>query len=125
MNLLKETVSILEDRNKSLSDIEWIGTSREYVDINKFIEIADTSYDDDYGSPKVAEDLLIVGNNWWLERHEYDGSEWWEYKELPTKPEKFLELKALTIEQAEKLGFDVSCGWESLRRINGKKSDDY
>ena len=123
MNLLKETVSILEDNNKSLSDIEWIGTSREYVDINKFIEIADTSYDDDYGSPKVAEDLLIVGNNWWLERHEYDGSEWWEYKELPTKAEKFLDLKALTIEQAKKIGFNVSCGWESLRRINGEKND--
>ena len=123
MNLLKETVSILEDRNKSLSDIEWIGTSREYVDINKFIEIADTSYDNDYGSPKVAEDLFIVGNNWWLERHEYDGSDWWEYKELPTKPKKILELKALTIEQAERLGFDVSLGWESLRRINGEKND--
>ena len=121
MNLLKETISVLENHNKLLSDIKWIGTSREYVDINKFMKLADTMYDDDFGSPKVAEDLLIVGDNWWLERHEYDGSEWWEYKELPTKPEKFLELKALTIEQAEKLGFDVSCGWESLRRINGEK----
>ena len=31
---------------------------------------------------------MVVGNNWWLERHEYDGSEWWEYKQFPVKPEE-------------------------------------
>ena len=30
---------------------------------------------------EVAEDLVVVGDNWWIERHEYDGNEWWEYKE--------------------------------------------
>ena len=31
-------------------------------------------------------DLLIVGDDWWLERHEYDGAEWWEFKTLPCEP---------------------------------------
>lgn len=30
--------------------------------------------------------LKIVGDNWWLERHEYDGAEWFEFKTLPQKP---------------------------------------
>lgn len=29
---------------------------------------------------KTEDDVL------WLERHEYDGSEWWEYKTMPTEP---------------------------------------
>ena len=35
------------------------------------------------------------------------------------KPKQKIELKALTIRQAYRLGFDVSCGWENLERING------
>lgn len=27
---------------------------------------------------------MVVGDDWWLERHEYDGSEWWEFKRLPS-----------------------------------------
>ncbi len=114
MNLLKETKEILKQNNKKIEDIRWIGNNIYFVDIEKFIEIANVNYNDDFGSSKVAEDLLIVGDNWWLERHEYDGSEWWEYKTIPIMPKEKLELKALTINQAKNLGFDVSCGWESL-----------
>ena len=117
-NLLNETKEILKENNKKIEDIKWIGCRSFYVDIEDFIKLSNTLYDNDYGSPKVAEDLLIVGDNWWLERHEYDGSEWWEYKSIPIKPERKEKIKALTIEQANNLGFDVSCGWENLTRIN-------
>ena len=114
-NLLEETKEILENHNKTIEDIKWIGTSKHYVDINKFIELADSIYDDGYGVQEVADNLLIVGTNWWLERHEYDGSEWWEYKTIPQKPKKFLELKSLY----------ADIGWESLERINlGDKEND-
>jgi len=43
-------------------------------------------YDSGYGATKVAKDLVIVGEDWWLERCEYNGSEWWEFKTLPVKP---------------------------------------
>ena len=39
-----------------------------------------------FGGAEVNENLFVVGADWWLERHEYDGSEWWEFKTLPTKP---------------------------------------
>lgn len=117
-NLLNETKEILKENNKKIEDIKWIGCKNFYVDTEDFIKLSDTFYDADYGSPKVVEDLLIVGDNWWLERHEYDGSEWWEYKSIPIKPERKEKIKALTIEQADSLGFNVSCGWENLTRIN-------
>ena len=40
-------------------------------------------------------DLLIVGKDFWLERVEYDGSEWWEFKTMPREPEETRELEAL------------------------------
>ena len=110
MNLLKETKEILKDNNKTINDIVWIGTSKHYIDIAKFLEKANCEYDDSYGAPEVATNLKIVGDNWWLERHEYDGSEWWEYKDLPKKPNKKIELKTL---------FANSIGWETLEEANG------
>lgn len=121
INLLKETKEILKDNNKTLEDIKWIGNSKYYVDIKKFIELSNVMYDNGYGSQKVAEDLKIVGDDWWLERYEYDGAEDWVYKSFPIMPTEKLELKALTINQAKKLGYDVSCGWEDLNTINNIK----
>ena len=41
------------------------------------------NYDNGFGGAEVHGDLKIVGNDWWMERGEYDGSEWWEFKTLP------------------------------------------
>jgi hypothetical protein len=30
--------------------------------------------------------LRLIGKTFWIERAEYDGSEWWVYKEIPTRP---------------------------------------
>lgn len=123
-NLLDETKDILANNHKTINDIKWVGNDKFYFDINEFIKVANVEYDDSYGAPEVAQDLLVVGDNWWLERHEYDGSEWWEYKKNPTKPNRKIELKALTIDQAKSLEFDVSVGWENLRELNNIKDDN-
>jgi hypothetical protein len=119
MNLLKETLELLESNNKKETDVEWVGTTTHKTTWEAFKSKADTEYDGGFGSPKVAQDLLIVGENWWMERHEYDGSEWWEFKEIPIEPKEIIELKALTVIQADELEYDVSCGWENLLAING------
>lgn len=111
MNFLKETKEKLKVWNKTIDDIKWIGTDKYYIDIDAFIDKANVDYDDGYGAPEVATNLIIVGDNWWLERHEYDGSEWWEYKELPKRPDKKLKLKTLFAE--------YSVGWETLEKANG------
>ena len=123
MNLLKETLEIIEKSGKKENDVKWVGTHSHKTTWEDFKKHANTDYDCGYGSSKVAQDLLIVGDNWWMERHEYDGSEWWEFKELPVEPKETIELKALTVLQADKLGFNVSCGWENLLTINGIVED--
>ena len=114
-NLLKETKEILKEHGKTIKDIVAVQGSDFGIRVDDFIRLADTLYDDGFGSPKVAEDLVVIGNGFWLERHEYDGSEWWEYKECPAILENIMEVTALTVNQCE---FDYCCGWETLKRLN-------
>ena len=123
MNLLGEIKAILKINNKNIEDIEWIGTSKNYVNIEKFLDLANTEYDDGYGAPEVAQNLLIVGKDWWLERNEYDGSEWFEFKEMIKKPLNYLDIKAITVKQSEKLGINYFCGWRTLEEINEVEED--
>lgn len=85
-NLLKETIEILTRFGKNTSDVRWVGTQSQLGTWEDFIKIADIEYDCGYGGNEVEGSLVIVGNNWWLERGEYDGSEWWEFKMLPSEP---------------------------------------
>ena len=97
MNLLSETVDALSNSGKSRSDVRWIGsTNYGYFDWEYFVKIADVEYNDGYGAAEVARDLVIVGDDWWLERKEYDGSEWWDFKKLPIKPQNKIEPNRLT-----------------------------
>lgn len=41
------------------------------------------NYDNGFGGQEVVTDLVILGDNWWLERGEYDGSEWWGFRTVP------------------------------------------
>jgi len=85
-NLLEETLAILEKNGKTEKDVVWVGTQTQKTTWDKFQRVANKIYDDGFGAQAVAEEIMVVGKNWWLERHEYDGSEWWEYKELPKEP---------------------------------------
>lgn len=93
INLKDETFEILNDYGKTWDDVEWIGSvSRNLtIDKNQFLILADREYDNGYGGNEVSLDLVVVGKDFWLERHEYDGSEWWEFKQLPKKPVIMLE----------------------------------
>ena len=120
MNLLEETIDVLKKEWKKEDDVLWCGSEDFWFTWEEFKKVADTIYDKGYGAPKVATDLVVVGKDFWLERHEYDGAEWWELKTTPKKPEIHKKPVALTINQADELGFDISCGWESLKKINGE-----
>ena len=39
---------------------------------------------------------MIVGWNWWLERREYDGAEWWELETKPIIPNNIRKITSLT-----------------------------
>lgn len=93
MNLLKELKEVLKENNKTIRDIKWIGTRRVYVNIDEFLELADTEYTSNSEWQEIAINLLIVGDNWWLERRAHDEVEWFEYKEMLQKPGELLRLK--------------------------------
>ena len=82
LNLKQETLECLASHGKTWADVRWIGHKNGNVKIHPdyFLEIADKEYDDGYGGQEVNASLVIVGDGWWLERHEYDGSEWFEFK---------------------------------------------
>jgi hypothetical protein len=96
-NLQDETIQALGDNGKSPSDVMWCGSPEfGWFTWEDFMEVAPLSYDSGYGSTEIAKDLVIVGDRWWLERGEYDGSEWWSFKRLPLQPSNY--RKPLTVE---------------------------
>ena len=91
-NLLRETLLELEENGLTKEDVLWVGcTDIGYTTWEEFEKKADIEYDAGYGAPEINYNLLVVGKDWWLERGEYDGSEWWDFKTMPKKPEKKLD----------------------------------
>ncbi len=93
-NLVEETLECINENGKTCADVLWVGIDDE-GDESKCMwctweEFATRwspfIYDNGYGSAEVDGRLVVVGEDWWLERAEYDGSEWWEFRTLPTKP---------------------------------------
>lgn len=81
-NLLTETKAAIKDSGHKPADIVFIGSSdAEYrCTWAEFQKVANVQYDSGYGAQEVATDLVIRfsdGKSMW--RHEYDGSEYWEY----------------------------------------------
>ena len=101
INFLQETLNMIKECKKNKDDIKFIkfGTCmyqydeykddikfKLYEDWEKFEFDADFTYDDGYGVNEISTNSVIVFKDGsWLERGEYDGSEWWEYKETPKR----------------------------------------
>ena len=87
-NLLHETLGVMHENGKNSEDVLWVGSADGKLAITwpEFEAIANFEYDDGFGSQKIGSDLVVVGRSgWWMERHEYDGSEWWEFKQKPVR----------------------------------------
>lgn len=98
-NLLQETMEELDHAQKDFyHDVLWIGTrdGKRTISKDSFLIAANFTYDAGYGGQEVLSDLVLVGDDWWLERGEYDGSEWWDFKTLPVlspEPDKLDNLR--------------------------------
>ena len=87
-NLQKETLKILSENGKTWDDVVGVCCDDFQITKEQFWKLSNREYDNGYGGAEVAQDLMIVGADFWLERHEYDGAEWWEYKQMPNLAEK-------------------------------------
>lgn len=61
-------------------------------DEKKFWKALDFEYDEGYGGQNLF-GLIWLVNGVWLERGEYDGSEWWIWQQLPEIPSNLRSLK--------------------------------
>lgn len=100
INLLEETEKKLKEIHKNWCDVEFIcareNSWRDYN--NKFYKIPpfdfmkfakSFNYDNGFGGAEVNPTLKIIfSDNTWLERYEYDGAEYWVYKQVET-PDTF------------------------------------
>ncbi len=98
MNLLEETDQILK-RYLERVNVMWVGKAdgTQTMTWEAFRAVAArTNYNDGYGCAVIPTDFVIVGADGWLERREYDGAEWWDFKRMPValtdaKPYPFFE----------------------------------
>ena len=100
-NLKKETLDFLLEHGKTERDILFVSDGEQYINADDFLKLADFNYNNGFGGNEISLALKVVGWDWWIERHEYDGSEWWEFKTIPTTRNlvKKLENFAITDEQ--------------------------
>lgn len=92
-NLYDEIEDVLDEHGHSIDEIAWVSLNDSIVpvdvDVDEFLETAkDFDYDPGYGTVAVDTELIVMlecGD--WLERSTYDGSEWFDYRSVPTRPE--------------------------------------
>lgn len=95
VNLLQETRECITGAGYTSNDIVFIGSTEERFSCTweEFSIMADKEYYNGYGGAEVYEALVIVfKDGGWMERGEYDGSEWWEFKKTPNIRGEFKKL---------------------------------
>lgn len=104
MKFIAETINKLNENHLTPDDVNWVG-SRNGLYVLSWKEFEEKfknlDYDNGYGSQVIASDLIVVGDNWWLERAEYDGLEWWEFRTPPIK--KAINLKFYKVDTCGEL----------------------
>lgn len=98
MNLLKETMNCLLAHRKTPEDVQFVTDGVYSCSFEDFTFAAkDFYYDKGFGIVRVNAALAIVGDDWWLERVEHDGSEWWSYKTKPNREKPLSGCRTLKL----------------------------
>jgi hypothetical protein len=64
----------------------FITTGYSQDEYNQFLSDIDRNYDNGYGGQEI-DGMIWYEDGTWTTRGEYDGSEWWEYHEVPEIPD--------------------------------------
>ena len=98
MNLLEETIEAIKESGHKIEDIIFIGSEKSgyCCDWEEFKVLANIEYYSGFGSQKIALDLIIVfSDKSTMWRHEYDGSECWQFSKpfvMPKDKKKIITL---------------------------------
>lgn len=87
MTLLKTTLRDLQKNGKSPKDIRYIQTSKFNFSWENFKNAADFELGGQYYSHIVKMDLVIVGDDWWMERECDDAYmfNYWVFRQFPKR----------------------------------------
>ena len=121
MNLKEETLKVLHHNGKRRSDVKYICGDDFRISLGQFWELSDTEYDSSYGAPEIAQDLMLIGDDFWMKRGGYDGFEWWDFHTMPDATGlPIRKITALSVRQ-----YNAVCnpeydkiGWETLSELN-------
>jgi len=91
MNALEELEDVLKNKEKVVNDIKAVNIAIIDRNYKKIVHVKrvenlnklNVEYDDGYGSQEL-EGIVLFKDGTWLEREEYDGSEWWRFFTLLT-----------------------------------------
>ena len=82
MPIVAAQLSFMLDGDETVITLNPDHTTPQYAEFLKTIAI---NYDSGFGSQKLRGTVWLEGGTW-LERHEYDGSEWWHHCKRPALP---------------------------------------
>ena len=120
MNLKEETLKVLHNHGKGKEDIKYVCGEDFQISLEQFWELSDTEYDP-YGAPEIATDLMLIGEDFWMERGEYEGAELWDFRTMPdTTGLPIRKITALSVRQynaIHKPEYGKIC-WETLSELN-------
>ena len=112
-NLLCETNLMLQAAGLDWRDVKSIQVRNRRISVERFKELANREYDSGYGTRMVDGSLVILLNDGrWMERDEYDGSEWWRLVSPPQVIESLSDSSISTL--FDETCMDDSNGWTGL-----------
>ena len=124
MNLKNETLEVLDIHGKRKEDVKYVRGDEFQINLEQFWTLADTEYDNSFGAPEIATDLMLIGDDFWMERGDYNGSEWWDFHRMPdTAGLPIRKITALSVGQynANRNREYNKIGWETLSELNGEE----
>ena len=71
-------------------------------DYDKFLKFLDREYDNGFGGQQLY-GIIYCEKGVWMDRGEYDGSEWWDINKYPDLIKSFDESDVIKYERREKL----------------------
>lgn len=84
---LEYTYLTLLGANRHPSQVQWVGDETHHpMSWHEFEMLTKECCDTDYNIDSVPEDLVIVGESWWLKIINVDSRRWWVFNQKPEKP---------------------------------------
>ncbi len=102
ISLFETLEETLQNHNKNLSDIEWVGSKDLEIPLENFIELAKKT-DDSYSKMIPPFDLMVVGKDFVITREisDHEDNEFWLYINTK-KPKNIKQLETLDSDELNK-----------------------